>query len=255
MARRIVDAGFDTTLWARRAATLEPFAASGAHVADTPGQLATQCDLICLCVVNDADVRQVVDQMLDSLVAGAVIAVQSTVHPQTCRDLAVTLGDRGVRLIDAPVSGGAPAAAAGRLAVMIGGDAEVVEHCRPVFDTFGEPVVHVGPLGSGQLVKLVNNALMAAHAGLADDAFRLGTSLGLDRAAMTEIITRGSGNSFSFGILGRLGSLEKLGEGGGDILRKDVDIVTAIALEAAAPAGSLIELADRALERMGRPGH
>src|SRR6478672_7793434 len=174
MARRIVAAGFETTLWARRSATLEPFEGSGAAVAATPAELAAASDLVCLCVVADADVEEVVDDLLPGMAPGTVIAVQSTVHPETCIRLAEGTAARGVTLIDAPVSGGQPAADAGQLLVMVGGDAETFERCKPVFDTYGNPVVHVGPLGSGQLAKLVNNVVFIAHLGVASDAYLLG---------------------------------------------------------------------------------
>src|SRR5262245_26654000 len=194
MARRIIDAGYQTTLWARRPATLEPFAGRGAAFAESPAALAAGSDLVCLCVVNDADVEQVVDDLLPAMAPGTVIAVQSTVHPETCIALAAKALERDVTLIDAPVGGRAPAAAAGELVVMVGGEAETFERCRPVFSTYGNPVVHVGPLGSGQLAKLVNNVVFTAHLGVASDAYELGERLGIDRGALFTILSRGSGN-------------------------------------------------------------
>jgi 3-hydroxyisobutyrate dehydrogenase len=109
MARRIIGAGYETTLWARRAATLEPFEGLGATFAETPAELAAASDLVCLCVVNDADVEQVIDDLLPALAPGSVIAVQSTVRPETCVALAARARERDITVIDAPVSGGAPA--------------------------------------------------------------------------------------------------------------------------------------------------
>jgi 3-hydroxyisobutyrate dehydrogenase len=120
MARRIIEAGYPVTLWARRPATLEPFADTNAKTAGSPAELAAASDLVCVCVRDDADTEEVVDAVLGGLAAGGVIAVHSTVHPDTCRRLAERAQAGGVRLIDAPVSGGAPAAEAGRLLVMAG---------------------------------------------------------------------------------------------------------------------------------------
>ena len=156
MARRIIGAGYPVTLWARRPGTLEPFADTGAKTAGTPAELAAASDLVCLCVTADADVEQVIageGGVLAALAEGGVIAVHSTVHPDTCRRLAAEAATRGIRLIDAPVSGGAPAASAGRLLVMVGGDEPTVEFCRPVFASYGDPVVHLGPLGAGLVTK------------------------------------------------------------------------------------------------------
>ena len=140
MARRIIEAGYPVTLWARRPATLEPFADTSAKTAGSPAELAAASDLVCVCVRDDADTEEVVDAVLGGLAPGGVIAVHSTVHPDTCRRLAERAQAGGVRLIDAPVSGGAPAAAAGRLLVMVGGDEATVEFGRPVFASYGDPI-------------------------------------------------------------------------------------------------------------------
>ena len=112
MARRIIEAGFPTTLWARRPASLEGFADTAAKVAGSPADLAAASDLVCLCVVGDADIEDVTageNGVLAGLEPGGVIAVHSTVHPKTCHDLAEKAAAQGVSVIDAPVSGGAPA--------------------------------------------------------------------------------------------------------------------------------------------------
>jgi 3-hydroxyisobutyrate dehydrogenase-like beta-hydroxyacid dehydrogenase len=147
------------------------------------------------------------------------------------------------------VSGGAPAADAGELVVMVGGDEVTFERCRPVFATYGNPVVHVGPLGSGQLAKLVNNVVFTAHLGVANDAYVLGESLGLDRSALFTILSRGSGNSYALGIMaGR--SLPEMGELAGSLLRKDVDIVAAVAGTRGSEVGTVIDVANDVLTRM-----
>ena len=125
MARRIVEAGYPTTLWARRPDTLEPFADTAAKVAASPAELAAASDLVCLCVVGDADIEEITGGehgVLAGLKPGSVIAVHSTVHPDTCKELAKKAVAQGVSVVDAPVSGGGPAAAEGRLLVMVGGD-------------------------------------------------------------------------------------------------------------------------------------
>jgi 3-hydroxyisobutyrate dehydrogenase len=252
MAHRIIAAGYETTLWARRAETLEPFAGSGATFAATPAELAAASDLVCLCVVADADVEQVVDDLLPAMAPGTVIAVQSTVHPDTCTRLAETAAARGVTLIDAPVSGGKPAADAGELLVMVGGDADTFERCMPVFETYGNPVVHVGPLGSGQLAKLVNNVVFIAHLGVAEDAYALGEHFGIERSALLTILSRGSGNSYGLGIMSTR-TLPDMGTLAGSLLEKDVHIVAAVADARGADAGSLINVANDALTRMEIP--
>src|SRR3984885_12917090 len=170
MAGRIVEAGFPTTLWARRPASLEPYADTAAKGAGSPAGLAASSDLVCLCVVDDADVEEITggaNGVLAGLKPGGVIAIHSTVHPKTCHDLANKAAAQGVSVIDAPVSGGGPRGAEGRLLGVVGGDADVVERCRPVFESYADPIVHLGDLGSGQTTKLLNNLLFTANLGTA----------------------------------------------------------------------------------------
>jgi 3-hydroxyisobutyrate dehydrogenase len=135
---------------------------------------------------------------------------------------------------------------------MVGGDAETFERCKPVFATYGNPIVHVGPLGAGQLAKLVNNVLFIAHLGIANDAYVLGEGLGLDRSALYTIVSRGSGNSFGLGIMSAR-TLPEMGALAGTLLRKDVDIVAEVAAQQGADPGRLIEVANDAVERMEVP--
>lgn len=213
MARRIIEGGYPVTLWARRPASLEPFADTAARLAGSPAGLAAASDLVCLCVVGDADVDEITcgeHGLLAAMKPGSVISIHSTVHPDTCRELAKKVGAQGVSIIDAPVSGGGQAAAQGRLMVMAGGDAEVVERCRPVFETYADPVVHVGELGSGQTTKLLNNLLFTANLATAATTLSLARALGVDPDRLTEVVSRGSGNSFALNALGGIGGMDRL---------------------------------------------
>ena len=256
MARRIIDAGYPVTLWARRPATLEPFADTDAKIAGSPAELAAASDLVCVCVRDDADTEEVVDAVLGGLAAGGVIAVHSTVHPDTCRRLAERAQAGGVRLIDAPVSGGAPAAQAGRLLVMAGGDEEAVEFCRPVFGSYGDPVVHLGPVGSGQVTKLLNNAAFTAHLGVAVSLLALGQSLGVDQLRLADVISHGSGNSFALErVAAAGGTLARIGQHAGHLLRKDVQLIADVAAAVPAEAdrergATMLAAADAALALM-----
>ncbi len=272
MARRIIEAGYPVTLWARRPATLEPFADTPAKVAGSPAELAAASDLVCVCVTADADVEEVVTGVpggaggrppasqqsdggvLAALAEGGVIAVHSTVHPDTCRRLAAAAAARGIRLIDAPVSGGAPAAQAGRLLVMAGGDEETVEFCRPVFASYGNPVVHLGPVGSGLVTKLLNNVLFTAHLGAAASLLSLGGSLGVDPGRLADVIAHGSGNSFALQrVADAGGTLDRIAGHAGPLLRKDVALIAGLAAVGGAPAGTVLAAADDALAMMNVP--
>jgi 3-hydroxyisobutyrate dehydrogenase len=256
MARRIIDGGFSTTLWARRPATLEPFADTSAGIAQSPAELAAASDLVCLCVVGEADIQQITDGeqgLLAGLKPGSVIAVHSTVHPSTCKALAERVSSKGVSVIDAPVSGGGPAAEKGRLMVMVGGEADTVERCRPVFETYADPVVHLGELGSGQTTKLLNNLLFTANLGTAATALSLAKSLGISPERLTEVVSRGSGNSFALNAIGGSGGLDRLADLAGTLLQKDVRLVVDLAEQAAAHAGAVLDAADAALALMDHP--
>jgi 3-hydroxyisobutyrate dehydrogenase-like beta-hydroxyacid dehydrogenase len=256
MARRIIEAGYDVTLWARRASTVEQFADTPAKVAASPADLAAASDLVGVCVVNDADVEAVVAGeagVLSGLAPGGVIAVHSTVHPDTCRRLAELAAQQGVSVIDAPVSGGGPAAAQGKLLVMVGGEPSTVERCRPVLASFGDPIVHLGPLGAGQTAKLLNNLLFTAHLGTATSLLALGQALGVEPLRLGEVIGHGSGNSFALSrILAAGGTLDRIAAHAGALLRKDVRLVGELADAAGTPAGAVQASADAALTAMGQ---
>ena len=243
MARRIIDAGFPVTLWSRRPATLEPFAGTDATVADSPAKLAAACDLVCLCVRDDADVEAVTggpDGVLAGLRPGGVIAVHSTVHPDTCRRLAADAAAGDVRVVDAPVSGGSPAATAGHLLVMVGGDEATVAYCRPVFASYGDPVVHLGPLGAGQVTKLLNNAAFTAHLGIAASLLALGRAFDVDSGRLGEVLLHGSGRSFALErVAAAGGTLDRIAGHAGPLLDKDVRLI--IDLVNAADASTMNE--------------
>ena len=256
MARRIIAAGHPTTLWARRAATLEPFADTPATLAASPADLAAACDLVCLCVVGDADVEEITGGELGLLTAlkpGSVIVIHSTVHPDTCRELATKAAAQRVSVIDAPVSGGGPAAAEGRLLVMAGGDADVIDRCRPVFETYADPVIHVGELGSGQTTKLLNNLLFIANLGTAATALSLAGALGVDPDRLADVMSRASGNSMALNALGGIGGLDRLADVAGGLLQKDVRLVVDLAEHAGACPGAVLDAADATLALMGLP--
>ena len=257
MARRIVEGGYDLTLWARRAAALEPFADTAAKTAQSPAELAAGSDLVCLCVVGDDDVTEVLrgdTGVLAGLAPGGIVAIHSTVHPDTCRELAESAADQRVSVIDAPVSGGGPAAEEGQLLVMVGGDADVVERCRPVFATYADPIVHLGPLGSGQVTKILNNVLFTANLGAAISTLELGESLGLDRNRLCDVLNNGSATSKALtSIAGFGGRTDQLASIAGALLRKDVRHAASIADAASAPHGAVFDAADAALVALEHP--
>ena len=249
MARRIIDAGFPTTLWARRPESLEPFADTPAATAPTLRELGTASDVLGVCVIDDAGVDAVLrgpDGALGAMADGAVVVVHSTVHPTTCLRLQDDFP--ALHVIDAPVSGGGHKAASGELLVMAGGPAGIIDRCRPVLETFGDPVLHLGPLGSGQEVKVLNNTVFAAQLALAAEVFERAVARRHDPAGVAEVLAGGSGRSYAAEVVaGGDYDLEGLAPFAGELLAKDVGIL----VDRGAPTDSaLVTAADAALTRM-----
>lgn len=236
MAARMIAAGFPTVLWARRAETLEPFANSGAEFATSIAELAKQAEHVGICVVNDNDVLQVCGDLIPALPSGARIAIHSTVHPDTVRQIALDAARSSVAIIDAPVSGGEPAAKAGTLTVLAGGDADAVEKARPIFETFGSLIPHLGEVGAGQHTKLINNALMAANMAMADHALTAAAALGIEKEALLGLLAASSGRSFALEVRGRLPGPQAFSHGG-SLLMKDVKLLQAVLGENPGAAG------------------
>ena len=227
MARRILGAGFPLSVWARRPEALTDFVGKGAVAAASIADLGASCTHVGICVVNDADVFTICDALIPAMQPGSLIAIHSTVLPETCIELdrRCTLG--GIRLIDAPVSGGGPGAEAGTLTVMCGGSEQAVAQARPVFESFGKLITHLCGVGAGQRAKIVNNALMAANMGLSHAAHGAGEALGIDRAALAELIKASSGRSFGFEVYARLPEPAAFSQGA-PLLAKDVSLLKAI---------------------------
>ena len=252
MARAIVDAGFPTTLWARRPDSLAVYADTAAVAASSPRELGARCDVLGVCVVADADVDAVLrgpDGALAEMAPGGIVLVHSTTRPETCVQLQEDFP--ALHVLDAPVSGGGHRAAARSLLVMVGGELAAFERARPVLETFADPLVHLGPLGSGQRAKLLNNALFTAQIGLSADAFALARAAGLDTAGLAAVLRAGSGRSYAAEIVAAAGEdLSGFAANAGALLAKDVGILTALQSGADAP---LIAAANTALGQLGIP--
>ena len=257
MARRIVEDGYPLTVWARRPQSLEPLADTAAAVVATPAELGAASDVVGVCVVADADVEDVLlrpEGVVAGMAPGGIVAIHSTVHPDTCRRLAERAAERDVAVVDAPVSGGGIAAAERRLLVMAGGEDEHVARCRPVFETFADPVIHLGPLGSGQMAKLLNNLVFTAQISLALDTFSFADRLGVDGAALAQVLAHGSGGSRAAAILAATGFDTTGMRGAVELLRKDVDLVLDVAQgRHAAPPDAIVALARTTLATLASP--
>lgn len=252
MARRIVEEGFPLTLWARRAASLQAFAEMAADVAPSPRELAERCDIVCVCVYDDAGVNEVVNGergVLAGLSPGSILVLHSTVHPDTCLGIARRAEGVGVDVLDAPVSGGGVAASQRRLVVMVGGERHAFDRASPVLSTYADLVRLMGPVGTGTLVKLVNNMLMTAQLGISEDALELAAALGVDRQAVAEVVSRCSGGGVAMVSLAHAGDLHGFANLGGPLLAKDARILQEVVANAGVDEAfaGLLPAAQRAL--------
>jgi 3-hydroxyisobutyrate dehydrogenase len=136
--------------------------------------------------------------VLEGARAGATLVDLSTIDPDTWREVTSAARPKGVDCLDAPVSGGPAEAGTGRLVFLVGGDAAVLARCRPVLDALGSDIHHVGPLGSGHVIKIVNNAMSMANVAIAAEAMVLGVRAGLDPQRLFEILSTSGGRSHHF---------------------------------------------------------
>lgn len=214
IAHRILAAGWPLHVWARRPEILAEFAAKGAVVAASPGEVAARSDILGICVRTDDDVRDVLlragDGCFSQARPGALILLHSTLSPATVAEVGAAAAARGLRVLDAPVSGGPQGAAAGTMTVLAGGDAEDLARARPVLETFATDIPLLGPLGAGQMMKLLNNNLCYANVVTSIFALQLAESLGMDPAVAASVMRVSSGASTGLEIIHAEATLRKI---------------------------------------------
>jgi 3-hydroxyisobutyrate dehydrogenase-like beta-hydroxyacid dehydrogenase len=200
MAANLRRAGFELVVWNRTAARAEAWAAEhGGVVADRPRDVAEQCDRVITMVVDGAQVEEVLlgDESGAANGAGrdALFIDMSTIGPAATEGIGSRLAERSISFVDAPVTGSSPKAEDGTLTIMAGGEPGDFERARPLFDAMGELILHVGPLGSGQMVKLINNTVAATNTAVVAEALLLGNRTGVDLDKLVAVMKAGSGGS------------------------------------------------------------
>ncbi len=190
MAKRLVHGGLETTVYDVVDGPVRELAELGAKAAASPRELAAACDSIGICVRDDADVLDVVhgdDGLLAGAVPGCVIAIHSTVLPETVEGVAAAAAERDVGVVDACITGGAALAEQGALIYMVGGAAEHLERCRPAFETSAQKIVHAGALGNGARAKLCNNLMTYLSWTAAYEGVCLARAVGLPLEVLDEV--------------------------------------------------------------------
>ena len=199
MARNLLVKGFAVTAYDTNEAAVTAAASAGATAAASAAEAVATADLVITMLPSSPHVESVYTGdggVLAAARRGTLCVDMSTIDPGVSRRVAAAAGERGVRFIDAPVSGGVPRATDGTLAIMVGGAREDFDRARPVLGAMGANVIHVGPVGSGEVVKLCNNLIAGVAAVAISEAFRIAEGFGVDPEVVTEVIAKSSGHTW-----------------------------------------------------------
>jgi 3-hydroxyisobutyrate dehydrogenase len=201
MAQRLVQKGFSVTGYDVSEARAAAAATHGVAIAKSAAAAAGAADIVMSSLPNPATVRAAylaADGAVSALRAGTILVDMSTIDPTTWRDVADAAAARGAESLGAPVSGGPADAGSGQLVFLIGGAAEVIDRCRPVLEALGSQIHHLGPLGAGHIVKLVNNVMSMCNVAVAAEAMVLGVRAGMDPQRLFDVLSTSGGRSHHF---------------------------------------------------------
>lgn len=254
MARRIAEAGFDLAAWNRSSGKADALArAASVRVAATPSEAGRDASVVITCLPTSEEVEQVVfgrNGLTSSLARDSILVDCTSGDPNASRSIAERLKALGVEFLDAPVSGGVVGAEAGKLTVMVGGGADVLERARPVMQAFGAKIIHCGPTGAGHAIKALSNALLAIHLWSTGEALVAAAKAGVAPDIALDVINGSAGRSNSSEnlipqrvVTRKFPATFRLA-----LLDKDVRIAESVARESGTPA-EFIELAHRLFER------
>lgn len=205
MAANLLKSGFPLVVWNRTASKAKPLLDQGATLADSPRDLASRCDVVCINVTDTPDVETILfdENGIDkSAKTGLIVIDHSTIRPDKTREFAASLAERSITLLDAPVSGGDVGARNGTLSIMVGGDESAFQKVQPILEAMGKKIVYVGPSGAGQVCKACNQiAVLTTLAGVCE-AMAFGASQAVDLAKMIDVVSGGAGGSWQLANLG-----------------------------------------------------
>ena len=199
MAANLLRTGFPLTIWNRTRSRMDDLVAAGARAGESPADVAQHSEIIITCVSDTPDVRAVIlgdAGAIHGARAGSLIIDMSTISPQATREIAVALAEAELHMLDAPISGGSEGAVNGTLSIMIGGEAAQVERARPAFEAMGKTITHVGEIGAGQTVKIVNQILVVGNMLAASEAILMAQAGGLDLRKALQAVEAGAAGSW-----------------------------------------------------------
>jgi 2-hydroxy-3-oxopropionate reductase len=206
MARNLIEAGHELVLFSRTRASVDEVAEDGGTAAGSPSEVSEKADVVILMLPDSPQVREVLDGD-DGLLAGAregsLVIDMSTISPVVTREIAAEAGERGIGWVDAPVSGGDIGAREATLSIMAGGSDGDFARAKPLFEALGKTIVHVGPVGSGQVVKACNQVVVALTIEAVSEALVLGSKAGVDPATIIEVLSGGMAANKVMEVRGR----------------------------------------------------
>lgn len=250
MVHRLLDAGVRVRVFVRDEKVGDRLRAHGATLASSLVELARESDIVICCMFSDAqlvDVALTVDGIVSNMKPGAVFVSHTTGSVDTLHRIADEGRERGISVLDAPVSGTAADIAEGGLTIMLGGDEASTQRVNPILASYGNPILLTGPLGSALNVKLVNNLLFAANLQLVADAVRLGAAMDIDSNALLRAIAHCSGSSEAVRRAVDAGGVEAFADIAKPFLRKDIAVCTEVARETGTDTGLIGRVAAEGL--------
>ncbi len=257
MARNLLRSGFELIVWNRTRRRMAPLVEEGAMPADSVADLASRSSIIVVCVSDTPDVEEVVlgeGGVLNAALPDSLLIDTSTISPVRTREIAASLAERGIHMLDAPISGGSEGAANGTLSIMVGGDDTQFARALPVLEAMGRTVTHVGGAGAGQTVKLVNQILVVGTMLAVGEALVFAEAGGLDLGTTLAAVEGGAAGSWMLSNRGSQAIVRDFRPGFTiDLQQKDLRLVldTADAHGVPVPATALCFQLYRTLQRRG----
>lgn len=199
MARNLLEKGHDLIVWNRTESRMADLVEAGAQAASSAADVGHRATIVMVCVSDTPDVEAVVtgpNGVLNTMSPGGLIIDHSTISPSATSALAAKAAEAGIHWLDAPVSGGSEGAQRGTLSIMVGGEPSNVERARPYLEAFGSSITHVGPVGAGQTVKIVNQILVVGNQLAASEALLFASMAGLDLRATLDAVVGGAAGSW-----------------------------------------------------------
>ena len=205
MAMNLLKAGYPMTVWNRTRSKMNDLLAEGAEGADSPKEVAEKSEVVITMVTDSPDVEEVVlgpNGVIHGVRPGLILIDMSTISPSVARKVAEKLAEKGVKMLDAPVSGGEIGAIKGTLSIMVGGPKEAFDECLPILEVLGKRITYMGPNGMGQTTKLCNQVICALNIQAVCEGLMLGAKAGLDLKKLLDVVTAGAAGSWMLSNLG-----------------------------------------------------